>query len=64
MGCGAASRAQKWLSIGLFAGIGIAALLLWRKESGRHGNNPVTETKIDEALEMTFPASDPPVYCI
>ena len=62
MNCEYAKGAQKWLSIGLLAGIGITVFFLWQKRKDRHGDNALTETEIDEAIEMTFPASDPPAY--
>lgn len=57
-----AGGACKWLSLGLLAGIGIATLLIWQKRKDRNGENEVTEAEMDSALEMTFPASDPPAY--
>ena len=62
MSRGCAGGARKWLSLGLLAGIGIATPLIWQKRKDRNGDNEVTEAEMDSALEMTFPASDPPAY--
>ncbi len=57
-----AGGARKWLSLGLLAGIGIATLLILQKRKDRSGGKEVAEADVDNALEMTFPASDPPAY--
>ncbi len=62
MSYGCACGGRKWLALGLLAGIGTALLLMWRKREDRLGDNEVTEAEVDDALDMTFPASDPPAY--
>lgn len=62
MKCGSMDGSGKWLAFGLLAGIGIATLLVWQKRERRMGDNDVSEADVDTALEMTFPASDPPAY--
>jgi len=62
MSYGCAWGGRKWLALGLLAGIGTALLLMWRKRDDRLGDNEVTEAQVDDALDMTFPASDPPAY--
>jgi hypothetical protein len=62
MSYGCAGGGRKWLAFGLFAGVGLAILLMSIKRQDRVGDNEVTEAEVDDALDMTFPASDPPAY--
>jgi len=56
------SKNVMWGILALAAGAGLATVLLPSDRSRRYGRERDDSTRVDEASEDSFPASDPPSF--
>ena len=56
------SKRTMWMAAGMAAGAACAAALAWPARGGNRTERSDDSSRVDEASEDSFPASDPPSF--